>query len=360
MADWGKVYFNAKRKHWAVKGTWQGKRCYFSQYQSVIGPVTCETEQMAERLRLAINTDMDKGIFDPARYNKTRPLHLANYADTWLQDIKPDIAIGTWEGYETAVRLYIKPVLGDRFLPDIGHQDLRKLLRELQHLAPKTRRNVFGALHRMLMSAKRDGHVSQLPPWIEFTGSNEVVDPPIKYLSTESQMAIINGIPLQHRAIYLFMMATGCRPSEARALRKIDVSENEIMFSVSFGYRGELKSVKNKRAMPFPIHDELRMILDMAPKLPVPWVFPNPDTGRHYSKEINTVWNRGCDAAGVERFPLYNAVRHSFACQLLNAGVEKALVSRLLRHSDPRMIEKYGKYETATLAGAAGVVRRLA
>ena len=163
----------------------------------------------------------------------------------------------------------------------------------------------------------------------------------------------------RHRPIFLFMMGTGCRPSEARALQRVDIHNDYILFCKAFGYKGELKSVKAKKAEPFPIYRELQDIINMAPKLPVPWVFPNVDTGRHYSKEINRVWNRACDAAGGKRIRLNKAVRHSYACQLLNSGVDKAVVSKLLRHSDPRMIERYAKYEVASLEKAAGTVRRL-
>jgi hypothetical protein len=103
MSDWGKVKHNRQRNHFAVVGTWQGKRQYFSQYQSQIGPIKCETQEMAERLRTAINTDIDKGIFNPARYKRSQSLHLHKYCDTWLEEIKPNLATGTWEGYETDI-----------------------------------------------------------------------------------------------------------------------------------------------------------------------------------------------------------------------------------------------------------------
>jgi integrase len=308
---------------------------------------------------LAINTDIDAKNFNPNRYKKTKPLHLKNYADRWLIEIHPNVSSGTWEGYETAIRLSIKPVLDEKFLPDIGHRDLKTLLKSMKHLAPKTKKNRFGCLHAMMKDAHRDGYISQMPPWIVFKGENEVVDPPIEYLTVEMQLRILDQIPERHRPIYLFMMATGCRPSEARALRKDDIHGDYILFRHAFGYRGELKKVKTKKAEPFPLYSELRSILALAGKWPSPWYFVNPDTGNHYSREINEIWNTACDNARVKRIRLYQAVRHSYACQLLNSGVEKAVVSKLLRHSDPRMIERYAKYDVATLEGAAGKVKRL-
>jgi len=361
MSDWGTVSYNKQRGCWAVVGTWQGKREYFSQYQSMIGPVTCSTREMADRLKVAINTDIEKGIFSPARYKQARPLHLAAYARKWLEDMRMELATGTWHGYESALRRYILPAIGDRFLADIGHEDLKAAVGAMAGLSPKTRRNHLGVLHRLMAHAHRDGHISQLPPWVEFTGRHEVVPPPIKYLTPEAQMRIVEAIPLADRPIYLFMMATGCRPSEARALRKQDVywDQGHILFVSAFGYRGELKEVKQKRAEPFPITDEIRAVLDMAPKGLAPWVFPDPKTGDHYTRNINDIWNRACDTAGVRRIRLYPAVRHSYACQLLNLGVDKAVVSRLLRHSDPRMVERYAMYETATLEKPAGLVARI-
>ena len=359
MAEWGKIVYNKARNHFAVVGTWQGERHYFSQIESRIGRITCTSKSLAERLKRAINIDIDRGVFVPARYKRAKSLHLSKFSKNWLAEIKSDVALGTWHGYETAMRLYIEPALGHLFLADIGHPDLKNLMQGMNHLQAKTKRNVLGVLHAMMSDARRDGHLTQLPPWIEFRGSNEVVPPGIRFLSVADQMRIVEAIHAEHRPIFLFMMATGCRPSEARALRKIDVHEDHIMFEVAIGYKGELKAVKQKRSEPFPLHAELREILEMAPPVVGPHVFPNPNTGQRYSKEINKIWNRACDRAGVKRIRLYQAVRHSFACQLLNAGVEEGTVSRLLRHSDPRMIKRYAKYEVEILERAAGKVKRL-
>lgn len=172
-------------------------------------------------------------------------------------------------------------------------------------------------------------------------------------------MRIIEAIPRKHRPIFLFMMGTGCRPSEARALRKKDIQDGKIWFEVAFGRGEELKSVKQEKIGYFPITAEVQQVLDEAPGNLTQWVFINPTTGRPYSKNINKIWNAACDKAGVKRINLYNATRHSFACQMLNAGNSKGLVSQLLRHSDPRMIERYAEYEEDPLRAAVERVRKV-
>jgi integrase len=360
---WGKVTYNKQQKAWCVKGKWQGKRVYFSEYETAIGKRVCQTEFEAAQLQVIISNEIAHGTFNPARYRKAKKLHLKVYAEDWLKEIKPDLASGTWHGYESAMRLYIIPTLEDKFLPDIGHADLKELMKVMKHLVPSSRKNNMGVLHALLKDAERDGHISQLPPWIEFKGQNKVVKPAIKYLTVEAQMKILSSLPEQHRPIFLFMMATGCRPSEARAFRKQDVhlKEGYLMFEKAFGKEEELKKVKAEKAEPFPITPEIEAILEVAPRdIISPYLFPNPATGKHYSKYINRIWNDACDAAKVKRFELYAAVRHSFACQLLNSGVDERQLSRLLRHSDPRMVKRYAEYEVATLEKAAGQITRLA
>lgn len=191
----------------------------------------------------------------------------------------------------------------------------------------------------------------------ELKGKNKVITPPIRYISYADQMRIVEKIPMKHRPIFLFMMATGCRPAEARALRISDIQDGKIWFEVAFGRGEELKTVKQGKAEYFPMTSDIQAIIEEMPRNLTKWVFPNPPTGKPYSKNINKIWNKACDDAGVKRINLYNATRHSFACHALNKGIDKALVSRLLRHSDPRMIERYGKYEEDPLRTAAEKVR---
>jgi hypothetical protein len=44
---------------------------------------------------------------------------------------------------------------------------------------------------------------------------------------------------------------------------------------------------------------------------------------------------------------------------MLNANVPEGMVSRLLRHSDPRMIKRYGEYKTNALKVAVDKVQKL-
>ena len=112
--------------------------------------------------------------------------------------------------------------------------------------------------------------------------------------------------------------------------------------------RGELKEVKGKKILNWPMTEGLKELFATMPGNLNPWVFINHRTGKPYSKNINRIWNKACNDAKI-KISLNNATRHSFACQMLNADVPEGVVSRLLRHSDARMIKRYGEYKTNSL-----------
>lgn len=355
---WGKISYNSKRKHWCVTGKWQGKRYYFSQYPTAEGMVPCETKRLAVRLQEAISAEIEQGSFHPARYRSSRPLLLKNYIPQWLKFKKTEVSNASYHDYCNSLNKHVLPILGNKYLPDINFDDLRDLQNRINR-RPKGKKNVMDALKQLMHDAQRSGYIAQLPEWPKFKGKNKIVRPPIVAISMEDQMKLIENIPVRHRPIFLFMMATGCRPSEARALRKTDIKDDWVMFEVAFDRLEELKEVKQAKPDPFPMTEEVGHILGELPKNFSQWVFPNPDTGKPYDKNINRIWNKACDVAGIQRIKLYNATRHSFACGLLNKGVDKYIVSRLLRHSDIRMIERYAEYEMNPLKEAVDKVRSL-
>ena len=357
---WGKIGYNPKWKHWYVKGKWQGKRRYFSQIPTQSGSlIPCKTKELAQLLQHDISREIQFGTFNPARYKRSNPLHLEVYSKKWLELIKPSISSATWDDYESSLRLHILPVLGKEYIPDINKDKLTALLNGINR-KPKGKKNVMGCLHKLLNDAFDSGYMSQFPKFPKFTGKHEIKPPEnIDYIESDQQQEIMNHIPAGDKPIFEFMVLTGCRPSEARAFRKKDIRKDEIIFAKTFGRKGEIKEVKGKKVMNWPMTEGLKELFASMPGNLTPWVFPNPRTGKPYSKNINRTWNKACKKAGIE-IRLNNATRHSFATQMLNAGETEGTVSRLLRHSDPRMLKKYGEYRMSALKSIVDKVQSLA
>jgi integrase len=353
LSKLGKVRFNRKCERYFVDLTWHGKRYHLYKY---LGCVPCRDEAMAVQLLHDVRSEVNKGIFNPERYKRRRPLHLAQYAETWLRWIQ--VSEATYHDYENSLRNHILPHLGNEFLPDINYDKLRKLQTSIKR-SPKGKYNVMGCLRKLLRDAYRSGHIPIMPEFPGFKGSEAVVPPPISWIEDADQWKILEEIPLEDRYVFIFMKLTGCRPSEARAFRWQDIRKDHIVFHITFGRGETLKEVKGKKVRTFPRTEALEQLFREIPRNLTPFVFLYSKTGKPYTKNFNRIWNTACDSAGVQRVPLYPSTRHSFACQLLNAGLDKAIVQRLLGHQDGRMTDRYAEYSTTSLKIALDRVIKL-
>lgn len=346
---WGKVVYSKRAGCWAVRGTYQGKQLWFSAYQTDLGRQTCHTEVEARLLQTIISNEIAQGCFIPERYRREKPLHVAKYADGWLNQVKPTVKYSTWKAYRAAVSA-IKAGLGDVFLPDLQFDSIHRWVTGMMESGAsiKTAKNYHGVLAAMLADAKRARKIATVPDLVQFRGGLSIPFKDPDWLDRDQQKAILGHIRAADRWIFQFLMATGVRPSEARAIKRRDVMAGRgyiaIKRTFAPGPKGQgeiLQPVKQKRERRIPITEEVAEILKTLPvNLKSEFLFNYSVTGRHYTKNINRdLWNPACEAAGI-RINLYNATRHSFANQLIAAGTDLLAVSRRLGHSSVRVTEQ--------------------
>jgi integrase len=342
MSNWGTIVYVRKRDCFAVRGTWQGEQLFFSRYYSSLGWRTCRTENEAKLLQTIIGSEIASGRFNPVRYKKRKPMHVKNYILRWIENIKPNLAYSTYKAYQAAIK-YIVPEfpqgLGDIFIEDVNYEKILTWFNNLD-LHIKTKKNYHGVLAAMLNNAHKSGHIAQMPRLVEFKHGNSIPQKDPAWLTQEIQHKILERISIADRPIFVFIMTTGVRPSEARALQKADLYPEHGYIAIRNTFApikgGEqLKPVKQKRERRIPFYAALHVLFDSTPKNLTPFVFINPRTGKPYSKNINRdIWNPACKKVLGYVFPLNNAGRHSFANQLLEKGVDIKTVSLLLGHSN--------------------------
>lgn len=360
MSDVGVVRCDPKSKTYYVDLTWKGKRERIYRLPILGGGLlACRTEEMGEYLRRLINDQITQGIFRPERFKQKKPLHLKSYALVWVEK-QTHLMRSSHRDYHGYINNYIIPKLGDVFLNDLNEGLLEDFQRELT-VAPKTKKNIMGCFMKILRDAERHGDIDRSPKKPPLTGSDKVIDPEIVWLEPEEQDKIIEKIPEKHRPVFLFMMLSGCRPSEARALRWQDIKwdHEEIIMSMAFDYREKLVPVKGKKILPIPMTEGLKYLLSQILRNLSEYVFINPNTGRRYTHNFKTIWSKACTEALGQPVKLYHSTRHSFASQLVNAGLDIAIVQRLLRHTDPRTTKRYYEYKTAPLKIAVEQVRSI-
>lgn len=338
-------------------------RYYFSEYYTRLGPRTCQTEQEAKQLQILISSEIINGTFNPLRYRKTKPLHLKKFAEEWIESdsVKTTLKYATWKTYRAALNNWIIPILGDVFTPDLNQGHYLKLWTGIDR-SPKYKKNIITTLYTMLEDARRAGVISQVPEKIIFKGKFAIPKKDPEWIDIETQERILREIPKGDRPLFQFMMITGVRPSEARALRKKDLHPDKGYITIKKTFAPvpggeEVKEVKQKRDRRIPFYRSLTPILESIPGNLTPYVFVNPRTGRPYTKNINrNIWNPACQRIGI-KISLNNATRHSWGNQLSAAGIDMEIISLGLGHSTTGVTKEH--YATPSIETLKNVVDNL-
>ncbi|EKD44259.1 MAG: site specific recombinase, partial [uncultured bacterium (gcode 4)] len=103
-----------------------------------------------------------------------------------------------------------------------------------------------------------------------------------------------------------------------------------------------MNTTKTGVAREYPVTEFFQGILDQLPKNNSNLVFVRSKDGKRYtSKDINAIWHKACEAAGVLPFKLYNGVRHSKARNLLENGESFDMVAEVLGHASVDMTRRF-------------------
>ena len=107
---------------------------------------------------------------------------------------------------------------------------------------------------------------------------------------------------------------------------------------------------KNGDRRGVPVSDRVFEIFQEIPRrVDTPYVFANPDGSPQ--ADLKTAWGRALRLSGVTNFHLHD-LRHSFASNLVMAGVDIRSVQTLLGHRDITMTMRYAHLSPAHLRDA--------
>jgi integrase/recombinase XerD len=133
---------------------------------------------------------------------------------------------------------------------------------------------------------------------------------------------------LKHRMVLMTMYGTGLRVSEATHLRPEHIDSQRMVIEVHGG-----KGAKD-RLVPLP--PVLLMALREYWRVyrPKQWLFPGASSDRPMaSVSIHQACQRAVSTAGFWKRVTSHTLRHSFATQLLDSGVDLCTIQRILGHS---------------------------
>ena len=327
----GSCHYNKKAGRWFVQVRWQGKTYQIWRYNGE--PIW--HEKTAIKLLNKIRSEVDDKTFQPKFYFPESPLSMRVYSMRWLTliNVKPN----TLKDYRYSVRRFIIPFFGDMDIRKIRHSDIVEFQKSINR-CEKGRYNVVSCLKTMMRWAWRNEDIVKVPPFPKITQGQL---PEVKYLSLEQQEKALQAIVPRHRAIFQIGMEYGLRIGEMRALQWDCVSEDKIIIKRAFAENQLMETTKTgliRESLLTPYAKEIIKSLPMTGSI---FVFVREDGKPYTDKNLNTIWKTACAEAKIEPIKLYNAVRHSLGCQLLDLGIDMDIVQKQLGHTDARMTQRY-------------------
>ena len=204
-------------------------------------------------------------------------------------------------------------------------------------LSAKTINNVLTVLRRMLVVARKRGHLETVPDveWLK----NE--RPEFDFLDFEEAERLVKAADGEWRTMILVALRTGMRHGELIGLRWQDVDlvagRITVRQNIVWGHVGTPKSGKPRE---IPLGDEVRAALKAHRHLRGPLVFCDL-AGRVLTdgETRGPLW-RACKRAGLRPIT-WHVARHTFASHLVMRGGTMRAVQELLGHSTILMTMRY-------------------
>ena len=175
-------------------------------------------------------------------------------------------------------------------------------------LAPKTKKNILTALHKVFSDAYKREDIQRIPPF----PTVDVPEPELQWINQEWQHKALQAMDERHRPIFIFGMFYGLRPGEARALMWDCIDWDNQIVTIKRTFSGSELSefTKTKRIRYLPLVEESEAILREIRGLGG-FVF-RTEQGKPYRKQrLSQLWRDARDQVGAPKVTLYQAMRHS-------------------------------------------------
>lgn len=236
--------------------------------------------------------------------------------------------------------LHLLPELGATRLNAIDRRTIDTFFSSLtkKGLSPKYTRNIGGTLHKILATAVDWDVIERVPRFPKI----RLVDPEWNWFTgDETRLLLSKARDPEEYALLLFPFDTGARAGEQLGLQwgDLDFQNRKVVFrrSVSEGILGPTKTGKSRHV---PLTAALLEALRAIKHLRGQNVFCNRDGSPLTLWQLHERIEGACRRAGLRRIRWHDT-RHSFASQLVSAGVPLRQVQEYLGHTTIAMTMRY-------------------
>lgn len=158
------------------------------------------------------NEDKKRGVVD-----RSNPL-VCDYADTWLELKKGSLSFGTYTGYQSAIRRYIKPHMEGLRVKEVRPNDINYVMLQVSDMSQSVYETTYMLLKQIFTSAYDNGLIPENPCRTMHKGGK----PPVKREAlTDEQVTTLLDAVRGTRAYVFCMIAvySGLRREEILGLQ---------------------------------------------------------------------------------------------------------------------------------------------
>lgn len=341
--------------------TWEGK----ARKETVVTdgkpiPPTPANVRYAHRLAAEIRDKIRHGTFVYADYfpasrhasTGAGGTTVGDQLDLWFK-LQVGKASSTLKGYGVAVEWW-RGKIGAKPLRALVHSDILTALASEPTWSGKTRNNKVSVLRQALALAMRDGLLKIDPLQGLEAAKHQKPDPdPFSREETEAIVAELHARYDPRVALYFeFKFWTGLRTSESLAIRwdSIDFRRRQMLVREGIVLGEHIDRTKTHKGRHVRLNSRAMAVLKAMKAhtfmLPGGWVFVDPRTGERWADDEGpreNFWRPTLKRLGIRYRSPYET-RHTYATELLMAGVRPAFGAKQLGHSIEQFLRTYTKW----------------
>lgn len=251
---------------------------------------------------------------------------------------------------ETALRVHLLPLLGDKSLDAITTEDIQHLKSGLGDRSPKTVNNVLTVANVLLRTAVEWGVIDRLPCTIRLLKTPKTT---ASFLDLEAYERLVEAARLDTRAYLVVLLGgeAGLRCGELMALEWTDVDLGKRQLCVARSdWKGHVTAPKGGRLRYVPMTKRLTEALRAARHLRGSRVLTDEQGQPLTQKQVQCLVRRVARRANVK--PGVHVLRHSFCSHLAMRGAPARAIQELAGHQDLSTTQRYMHLTPAALDAA--------